>query len=127
GYMRVRARDFPFTVRNAYRLGLVGVFYNTFLPGSVGGDLVKAFFIAREHPERRTRAVATVIMDRALGLFGLILFTAVLGSAAWAGGDTRIRANPELQWLIKTMAADAGARIAGVLRLGLVPQGRWGG
>jgi glycosyltransferase 2 family protein len=123
-YFLVRALDLPFTLRNAFRLGLVGVFYNTFFPGSVGGDLVKAFFIAREHPERKTRAVATVIMDRALGLFGLILFTAVLGSIAWADGDPRITANPKLQWLIKTMAVIAGASIAGFLLLGLLPQRR---
>jgi uncharacterized membrane protein YbhN (UPF0104 family) len=123
-YYLVRALDLPFTVRNAFRLGLVGVFYNTFLPGSVGGDLLKAYFLAREHPERKTRAVATVIMDRALGLFGLILFTAVLGSAAWAGGDANIVANPGLQDLITTMATIAGASIAGFLLLGLLPQRR---
>src|SRR5262245_58071616 len=73
-YLLVRALDLPFSVRNAYRLGLVGVFYNTFFPGSVGGDLIKAYFIAKAHPERKTKAVATVIIDRAMGLFGLILF-----------------------------------------------------
>jgi uncharacterized membrane protein YbhN (UPF0104 family) len=123
-YVLVRALDLPFTVRNAFRLGMVGVFYNTFLPGSVGGDLLKAYFLAKEHPERKTRAVATVIADRALGLFGLILFCAVLGSAAWAGGDARIVANPDLQWLIKVMAAIAGGSIAGFLLLGLLPQRR---
>ena len=39
-YMLVRALDLPFTPRNAFRLGMVGYFYNTFLPGSVGGDLM---------------------------------------------------------------------------------------
>ena len=38
-----------------FGLGMVGVFYNTFLPGSVGGDLLKAYFLAKEHPERKTR------------------------------------------------------------------------
>ena len=94
---------------------MVGVFYNTFLPGSVGGDLLKAYFIAKEHPERKARAIATVIADRALGLFGLILFVAVLGSLAWAGGDERIIANPDLQWLIKLMAGIAGGSILGFL------------
>lgn len=123
-YLLVRALDLPFTVRNAFRLGMVGVFYNTFLPGSVGGDLVKAYSIARAHPERKTRAVATVIADRALGLFGLILFVAVLGSAAWAGGNPQIIANADLRWLIKLMAAIAGSAIAGFLLLGLLPQRR---
>src|SRR5689334_16244812 len=52
-YVLVRALDLPFTLYNAFRLGMVGLFYNTFLPGSVGGDLVKAYFIAKAHPERK--------------------------------------------------------------------------
>ncbi len=123
-YLLVRALDLPFTVRNAYRLSLVGIFYNTFIPGSVGGDLVKAYFIAHAHPERKSRAIASVIADRALGLFGLILFVAVLGSIAWAGGDTRIVANPDLQRIVKIMAGIAGTSMAGFLLLGFLPQRR---
>src|SRR5262245_10163045 len=60
-FLLVRALDLPFALRDAIRLGLVGTFYNTFLPGSVGGDFVKAFFIAKGHPTRRPAAVATVV------------------------------------------------------------------
>jgi uncharacterized membrane protein YbhN (UPF0104 family) len=123
-FILVHSLDLPCTLRNTFRLGMVGVFYNTFLPGSVGGDLLKAYFIAKEHPERKTRAVATVIADRALGLFGLILFCAVLGSLAWAGGDPRITANPELQKIVLTTAAIAAGTIAGFVLLGFLPQRR---
>jgi uncharacterized protein (TIRG00374 family) len=123
-YLLVRALDLPFSVRNAYRLSLVGIFYNTFIPGSVGGDLVKAYFIAHAHPERKTRAVASVIADRAMGLFGLILFVAVMGSIAWALGDERIVANPDLQWIVKLMTGIASASILGFLLLGFLPQRR---
>ncbi|MBN9120655.1 MAG: flippase-like domain-containing protein, partial [Planctomycetes bacterium] len=123
-YLLVRALDLPIAVRDAYRLSLVGIFYNTFFPGSVGGDLLKAVFIAHAHPERKTRAVASVIADRALGLFGLILFVAVLGSIAWAAGDARIVANPDLQWIVKLMAGIAAGSVLGFLLLGLLPQRR---
>jgi uncharacterized membrane protein YbhN (UPF0104 family) len=123
-YLLVRALELPTTVRNAYRLGLIGVYYNTFFPGSVGGDLLKAYFIAHAHPERKTRAVASVIADRALGLYGLILFAAVSGSVAWALGDPRITANPELQWIVKVTATIAGTTALGFLLLGLLPQRR---
>ena len=123
-FILVHSLDLPCTLRNTFRLGMVGVFYNTFLPGSVGGDLLKAYFIAKEHPERKTRAVATVIADRALGLFGLILFCAVLGSLAWAGGDPRIAANPELQKIVLTTAAIAAGTIIGFVLLGFLPQRR---
>jgi uncharacterized protein (TIRG00374 family) len=123
-FILIRSLDLPFSLRNTFRLGMVGVFYNTFLPGSVGGDLLKAYFIAKEHPERMTRAVATVIADRALGLFGLILFVAVLGSTAWLGGDPRITANDGLQWLIKVMAGIAGGTVLGFFLLGYLPERR---
>ncbi|MDW8198611.1 MAG: lysylphosphatidylglycerol synthase transmembrane domain-containing protein, partial [Gemmataceae bacterium] len=123
-YLLVRALDLPFSVRNAYRLGLVGIFYNTFFPGSVGGDLLKAYFIAHAHPERKAKAVATVIADRAMGLFGLVLFVAILGSIAWGLGDARLVANPELQWLVKLTAGIAFSSGLGFLLLGWLPQRR---
>jgi len=85
-FLLVRAQDLPFTLRNAFRLGLVGYFFNIFLPGAVGGDLVKAAFIAREQ-KRRTVAISTVLMDRAIGLLGLVAMAAIVGSAFWYFGD----------------------------------------
>lgn len=120
----VRALDLPFTVRNAFRLGLVGSFFNTFLPGAVGGDLLKAYYIARAQPDRKAAAVATVIIDRALGLFGLILFVAALGSVAWANADPRLVGNPDLQWMVKLTAGLAGGAVLGFLLLGLLPARR---
>jgi uncharacterized membrane protein YbhN (UPF0104 family) len=84
-YVLVRAQDLPFTVTGSIRLGVIGIFWNTFLPGSVGGDIIKATFLAREQ-SRRTVAVATVIMDRVLALWGLCWFVALLGGAFWACG-----------------------------------------
>jgi uncharacterized protein (TIRG00374 family) len=123
-FLLVQAVELPVTIRNTFRLGLVGVFYNTFLPGSVGGDLLKAYFLARAHPERKTRAVATVLIDRALGLFGLILFVAVLGSIAWVADNPQIAANRDLQRMIKITALISVGTIIGFLALGLLPQRR---
>ena len=75
-YILVRAQDLPFTVRRRMRIGLIGFFYNSVLPGSVGGDIIKAAAIARKQ-SRRTVAVATVIMDRVIALWGLVWFVAV--------------------------------------------------
>jgi uncharacterized protein (TIRG00374 family) len=84
-YVLVRAVKLPFTLSDALRLGVVGYYYNILLPGSVGGDILKAAFLAREH-NRRTVAVATVIMDRIIGLWGLFWFVAILGGVFWTLG-----------------------------------------
>ena len=55
-WMLVQALGLPFRLRDAFRLGMVGTFYNTFLPGSIGGDFVKAYFIAKDSPQRKAAA-----------------------------------------------------------------------
>ncbi len=72
-YFLVRALDLPFRLRDAFRLGFLGYLLNFVSLGSVGGDLFKAVFIAREHPGRRTAAVTSVVVDRVIGLVGLLL------------------------------------------------------
>jgi uncharacterized membrane protein YbhN (UPF0104 family) len=72
-YLLVRALDLPFTLRDAFRLGFLGYLFNFFSFGVVGGDLLKAVTIARQQPERRAEAMATVFIDRAVGLYALFL------------------------------------------------------
>lgn len=120
-YLLVRALHLPFTLRNAIRLGLVGSFYNTYLPGSIGGDFVKAFFIARGHPDRRAAAVATVFADRFFGLFGLILFAGVVGGLYWAASNEKITGNEALKGVVIVCASVAGSLAVGYVALGFLP------
>ncbi len=81
-YMLVRSLGMPFRLRDAFRLGFLGYFLNFVAPGSVGGDVFKAFFIARGMKGRRAEAVATVVVDRMFGLYGLLVVTS---AALWLG------------------------------------------
>ena len=74
-YLLVRALGLAFRLRDAFRLGFLAYLLNFVSLGSVGGDLFKAIFIAREQRGRRTEAVATVIVDRLVGLYGLLVLT----------------------------------------------------
>src|SRR5262249_46772760 len=49
---------------------------------SVGGDIIKAAVLAHGQ-QRRTAAVATVIMDRVIALWALVWFVAVIGGVCW--------------------------------------------
>ncbi|HTU17713.1 MAG TPA: lysylphosphatidylglycerol synthase transmembrane domain-containing protein, partial [Gemmataceae bacterium] len=84
-YILVRAVELPFRLIDAFRLGFIGLFFNSFMPGSVGGDVIKAAVLAGEQ-DRRTVAVATVIMDRVIALWALIWFVALLGAGFWMSG-----------------------------------------
>lgn len=123
-YFLIRALDLPFPLRNAFRLGLVGTFWNTFLPGSVGGDLVKAYAIAQGHPERKAAAVSTVIADRLVGLFGLMWFSAVFGGAYWLAGDPRIVGNAYLENIIRVCGGLVALAVVVWALLGFLPQRR---
>ena len=55
----------PFAV--TLRHSLVGVFFNNFLPSAIGGDSAKVYYLGRE--EGYVRATASVLIDRAIGVF----------------------------------------------------------
>jgi glycosyltransferase 2 family protein len=59
---------------------LVATFFNNFLPSNIGGDVVRIRDTAREAGSR-TLAATIVLIDRAIGLAGL-LFVAALGASA---------------------------------------------
>lgn len=53
-------------------LFFIGHFFNAFLLGATGGDLVKACYVAAETPDRKTEIVLSVFIDRAMGLMALV-------------------------------------------------------
>jgi uncharacterized membrane protein YbhN (UPF0104 family) len=127
-YLLVRAQGLPFTLPSAIRLGLVGSYFNSFLPGSIGGDIIKAACIAREQ-SRRTVAVATVMIDRAMGLCGLFWLVTLLGGFFWAGGYLQdFVTQPQDQAALKTIILGASALTAASLvfwlLLGILPTRR---
>lgn len=72
-YLLVIALDFPFRFSDALRLGFLGYLFNYVAPGAVGGDFVKGVLMAREQHGRRSVAVATILLDRILGLMALLM------------------------------------------------------
>jgi glycosyltransferase 2 family protein len=122
-FVLVRAVDLPFRVSDALRLGMVGYFFNNFLPGSIGGDVLKATFVAREQ-ERRALAVATVIMDRAIALWALVWFVAILGCAFWSTEAFQADNAGKLRVVVIVAVAICAVSIAVWLRLGFLSANR---
>jgi len=122
-WLLVRAQGLEFRLTDGLRLGLVGYFFNTFLPGSVGGDIVKAVAIAREQ-NRRAVAVATVLFDRAVGLWGLVWLVALAGGAFWLAGDPELLGNHYLRLIVVVSWVVAAVTLGGWLLLGLLSD-RW--
>ncbi len=73
----VQALGVPMRLLEAIRLGFLGTLLNQVSFGAVGGDLFKAIEAARLANTKRTEIVASVLVDRAMGLLGLLLVASV--------------------------------------------------
>lgn len=73
----VRALDLPFPLREAFRLGFLGYLFNFAPTGIVGGDVLKSVMLGRHHRGNRAKVLASVAVDRVLGLYVLFVMAAV--------------------------------------------------
>ncbi|MEJ2182445.1 MAG: lysylphosphatidylglycerol synthase transmembrane domain-containing protein [Nitrospirota bacterium] len=103
-----------FSLRKLLPLYLLGSFFNTFMPGLVGGDVVKIYYLYKETGQGK-QALASVFMDRYMGFFALML----LGMAAWPFG-LRYFAGTWIEWLLPLIVLLflAGSLLVLWLRLG---------
>ncbi len=59
-------------------ISLIAQFFSAFMLGSAGGDLIKAYYVARETHHKKTEAVVTVFVDRVIGLWAMLLFAGLM-------------------------------------------------
>lgn len=59
-------------------IGFVGQFFNSFLLGATGGDVIKAYYASRQTRTHKAEAVMSVFVDRIIGLIGLFAIAIVM-------------------------------------------------
>lgn len=75
----LEAANYVISWKRAFQLQLTGFFFNTVMPGAVGGDLVKTAYVIRDNPNKsKALAMMTVVLDRIIGLCGLFFVGWVL-------------------------------------------------
>src|SRR4051794_1721348 len=92
-YLLVKVIEPKFTLKPTMVLGFIGYVFNLVIPGAVGGDLIKAAYLVRMHI-KKTQAVASMVIDRIIGLLGLFSLAAIAGALSWS------KATPEVRNLI---------------------------
>ena len=87
----LRASGTPIAARTAAHIFLVSSFVGSFLPAGVGGDAARAYALG-QRTARRGAAVASVAIDRILGVVAIALMGA-FGVAVYAGrhADPQVR------------------------------------
>jgi len=105
------------------KMTYVGCFFSNFLPGGTGGDLVKAYYVARDAP-KRAEAATTVFLDRVLALYCLVGLAAVAVLARvthlWsdtspAGSSSLLMGLSPTQWLVVAVLGGFAAATAGLV------------
>lgn len=88
----VRALGIDLPMPDAMRIGFLGYLFNLAPMGIVGGDLLKAWMLARERPGNRANALASVVVDRIIGLYVLFLVASagVFITGLWGDADATI-------------------------------------
>lgn len=106
----------PFWV--VVRLALIGQFFNLFVPGGVGGDLIKMVYLRKEAGGRFPEAVLTVLLDRLLGLAGLLLLGLV---AVGLNPSMLLHSSPQMRAILAVVALGGGIGLLGALLFLLWP------
>ena len=65
-------QGFRLPFRKTLEVVLVGIFFNTFLPGSHGGDIVRAGYVYHGARQQTGTLLLSILVDRLTGLAGLI-------------------------------------------------------
>lgn len=74
----LESQGIPIPGRRVIQIFLAGQFFNAFMLGACGGDVVRAYYATQGRKGKRTEATITIVMDRAIGLFSMILFCCLM-------------------------------------------------
>jgi len=74
-WLLLRSQSVFINLWAAVKLYFVGWFYNNFMPSSVGGDLIRAWYVTK-HTHRKFEAALSVFVDRVIGLFSTFVIAA---------------------------------------------------
>ncbi|MFZ5806912.1 MAG: lysylphosphatidylglycerol synthase transmembrane domain-containing protein [Verrucomicrobiota bacterium] len=113
----LKVQEVQLPVKTATALTLIGQFFNTFLPGSVGGDVVKIFYILKYAPQRKARAALSIVMDRFVGI--CVLLTLAVATLPWQ--IKYFSHYPELRAVMWTLSGFFGIVVFGILFLAFIP------
>ncbi len=72
------AQELRMSLTRVSSVYFIGQFFNSFMFGSTGGDVVRAYYTTKETHHKKTEAVATIIIDRVIGMVALFLIACVM-------------------------------------------------
>lgn len=68
----IQVQEIDLSLKVATALTFIGQFFNSFLLGAVGGDIIKAVYLQKYAPNQKIHATLSIAIDRLMGLLILI-------------------------------------------------------
>lgn len=103
---------------------LIGFFFDLFILGATGGDVMKALLVMREEPHRKITAALSIILDHLTGIFALAA-TATFFTLSRAGALLAIPAAATVLWFLVAYLALCLAAVPLVIAVGFLPPPDW--
>ncbi len=75
----LRVEEVRISFLESLRLSLIGIFFNFFTPGGVGGDVVKAGYLMRSYRHKKWFIGWSILVDRIFGMLALLLYSSITG------------------------------------------------
>lgn len=97
-WLLLRAQSIFISFFAAVRLHFLGLFYNNCMPGSVGGDLIRAWYVTK-HTDKRFEAALCVFVDRAVGLLSTLVIALTFSMLFLRGKTLGISARRDASYL----------------------------
>lgn len=73
------AQKIQFTFLHTIMPTYIGVVFNNLLPGNVGGDIARVYYLFKKVPDKKSGALLSVLFDRVTGLMGIFLTVCLIG------------------------------------------------
>ncbi len=114
----LKSQEIEVPYRDAFRLGMAAQFFQILGPGTLGADVARSLYISKLAPEKKLRGLSTVLLDRVMGLCGML----ILGGFCFLWSLSHLQTSthrlmPALISLGSLLAILAGLVVVGLLFL----------
>lgn len=91
-------------IAQVFSLQLVGLFFNFVVPGGVGGDLIKGYYLVKSQDNEKFLAATSIFVDRVIGLWTMLIIVVFSGVFIMPV----LLVNPKIMYIYKLMMVAGG-------------------
>ena len=111
----LKAQEIRIPYSQAFGLTMIGLLFNLVVPGSVGGELMKGYYVVRATAGRKSPVATSILMDRVLGVLALFLLAVLVAAFNFRELAVRPATRSLGAFLVAGLLAGSGGLYAAVL------------